>query len=293
MIGPHEHGILVGVDGTLASDAACRLAATEALAQHLPLRLVHAWHPWSVYQDGAVSVPPVWGSDAAVEGASRQVLQRASALVTGCAPTMEHTSQLVRGACPEVLVEASRHARLVVVGGRERGRHDLSWLGSVPLHVVPRSHCPVVVVPTDPRLEGDIVAGLDESVLSPHVAGFAFEQAHRSGAPLRVVMAFSPAFAGLGPDSHQEADRREASRRALHHAVEGWREKFPDVAVTEVLSPSHPMHALRSASEDARLLVLGSHGRGVIWRYALGSVSSALLRVSTCPVAVIGPNAVR
>lgn len=293
MIGQKEHAILVGVDGTLASDEACRYACAEAMAQDLPLRVVHAWLPRSVYQDGAAKTPPVWGSEASVEGAARQVLGRAAELVSSLTPTVKHTEHLVRAASPAALVEQSRHAKLLVVGGRERGRHDLSWLGSVPLHVVPRSRCPVIVVPTDPRLDGDIVVGLDNSFLTPYVAAFAFEHAARTGAGLRAVMAFTPAFAGLGPDSHQEADRREDTRRVLHHALEGWREKYPQVAVTEVLSTEHPLRALRTASDDARLVVVGSHGRGMVWRYALGSVSSALLRVAACPVAVLGPDAAR
>jgi nucleotide-binding universal stress UspA family protein len=293
MIGQSEHGILVGVDGTLASDEACRYACAEAVEQGLPLRLLHAWLPRSVYQDGATKAPPIWGSEVSVEAAARQVLGRAQELVSSCAPTVKQSGQLVRAAAADALVEASGDAQLLVVGGRERGRHDLSWLGSVPLHVVPRSHCPVVVVPTDPRLEGDVVVGLDGSFLTPHVAEFAFEQAARTGAGLRAVVAFSPAFAGLGPDSHQEADRREDTRRVLRHALEGWREKYPDVLVTEVLSAQHPLRALRIAADDARLVVVGSHGRGMIWRYALGSVSSALLRVAACPVAVLGPETAR
>ncbi|MDX6265557.1 MAG: hypothetical protein QOD70_297 [Frankiales bacterium] len=293
MIGDREHGVLVGVDGTLASDEACRYACAEASAQGLPLRLLHAWLPRSVYQHGTTNGPPIWGSEAMVEAAARQVLGRAAELVSGFTPPVAHTEHLVRAAGPDALVEASRRARLLVVGGRERGRHDVSWLGSVPLHVVPRSHCPVIVVPTDPRLDGDVVVGLDNSFLSPFVADFAFEQAARADVGLRAVMAFSPAFAGLGPDSHREADRREDTRRVLHRALAGWREKYPDVAVTEVLSTEHPLRALRIASDDARLLVVGSHGRGVVWRYALGSVSSALLRVAACPVAVLGPETAR
>ncbi len=293
MIGQTEHGILVGVDGTLASDEACRYACREAMAQDLPLRLLHAWFPRSVYQDGATNASPVWGTEASVEAAARQVLSRAMDLVSSYAPTVKHTHNLARAAAPDALVEASRHAKLLVVGGRERGRHDLSWLGSVPLHVVPRAHCAVVVVPTDPRLEGDVVVGLDSSFLTPYVAAFAFEQAARCAVGLRAVMAFSAAFAGFGPDSHQEADRREDTRRVLHRALQGWREKYPEVVVTEVLSTEHPLRALRMVCDDARLVVVGSHGRGMVWRYALGSVSSALLRVAACPVAVLGPDSAR
>ena len=133
MIRQREHGILVGADGTLASDEACRYACAEALAQGLPLRLLHAWLPRSVHQDCAARTSPVWGSEASVEAAARQVLGRPAALVASCPPTVKHTEHLVRTSSPDALVEASRHAKLLVRGGRECGRHDLSRLGSVPL----------------------------------------------------------------------------------------------------------------------------------------------------------------
>ena len=41
---------------------------------------------------------------------------------------------------------------------------------------------------------------------------------------------------------------------------------------------------------DADLLVLGSHGRNRIDRTVLGSVSERLMRASTCPVMVVGPE---
>jgi nucleotide-binding universal stress UspA family protein len=199
----------------------------------------------------------------------------------------------VRAAAPDALVQASRHSKLLVVGGRERGRHDLSWLGSVPLHVVPRAHCPVVVVPTDPRLTGDIVVGVgvDGSALAGPAVAFAFAEAARTGAHVQAVMTYAPAYAGLAPDGREAADRREDARKLLERTLEPCRTRHPEVVFSEILSTEHPLRALRVATEDAGLVVVGSHGRGVTWRHALGSVSSALLRVATCPVVVIGPDA--
>ena len=286
----HSHGVLVGVDGTLASDEACRYACDRALAHRLSLTLVHAWQPTSVYRDGQRLEAPVWGGESLVQAAAQQVLDRAVELVARRAPGLACAHHLVRGVTVEVLVQASHHARSMVVGGRERGRHDLSWLGSVPLHLVTRAAAPVVVVPTDPRTEGDVVVGLDDSALSTAAAGYAFAQAAVAGVGVQALRAFTPAFAGLRPDSRQEADRREDARRGLDAFVQPWQKAYPQVPVTQVLSSEHPLRALREAGDDAGLIVVGSHGRGVVWRHALGSVSSALLRVATCPVAVVGPD---
>ena len=59
--------------------------------------------------------------------------------------------------------------------------------------------------------------------------------------------------------------------------------------MTELVSTEHPVRALRSAADGASLLVLGSHGRGALLRYALGSISTTVLRVAPCPVAVVTP----
>ena len=289
MIGSYEH-IVVGVDGTLASDEACRVGCAQADLYGLPLSLVHAWQPTSVYFDGSRDEPPVWGNEAVVRAAGRQVLERAVALTQAMAPDLTYEAHLVERDTCDALEEFSRHAALTVVGGRERDRHDLSWLGSTPLHLVTRTHSPVLVVPTDPRLTGDVVVGIESSPLSETVLGFAFEQAALAGCGVRAVAAVDRAFGRLALDSRQTADLHERKRRTLSDQLGPCRTRYPAVSVDMVVSSDHPFQALHQAADDARLLVVGSHGRGFVQRHALGSVSAALLRVSTCPVAVIGPD---
>ena len=44
-----------------------------------------------------------------------------------------------------------------------------------------------------------------------------------------------------------------------------------------------------AASEGADLIVVGSHRRGVVGRFLIGSVSDHVVRRSPCPVVVVGP----
>ncbi len=289
MIGSYEH-IVVGVDGTLASDEACRVGCAQAALYGLPLSLVHAWQPTSIYFDGSRDEPPVWGSEAIVRAAACEVLERAVALTLATSPDLRHEVHLVERDTGEALAEFSRTAALTIVGGRERDRHDLSWLGSTPLHLVSRAHSPVLVVPTDPRLTGDVVVGFESSPVSERVLGFAFEQAALAGCGVRAVAAVDRAFGRLTLDSRQTADLHKRTRRRLSDGLAPLRTRHPTVPVDTVVSSDHPFRTLRLAADDARLLVVGSHGRGFVQRHTLGSVSAALLRVSTCPVAVLGPD---
>jgi hypothetical protein len=50
---------------------------------------------------------------------------------------------------------------------------------------------------------------------------------------------------------------------------------------------SHPVDALVDASTEARMIVVGSHGRGALGRLLLGSVSRGAFDHAHCPVAAI------
>jgi nucleotide-binding universal stress UspA family protein len=219
----------------------------------------------------------------------RQVLDAAVAIADGFGSGLVHTEHLVEGPAPGALIEMSEGALLVVVGGRDRARHEAGWLGPVPLRLAAKSHCPVVVVPSEPRLTGGVVLGVDGSEIAEDAVGFAFEQASRQGSALTAVYAFAVGASPTGLDTGVFADRRANARRHLGETLSGWCDKYPDVVVDSVVTDEAPLRALRAASTTASLVVVGSHGRGFFLRHVVGSVSSALLRVSDCPVAVIGP----
>ena len=282
--------VVVGVDGSASSEAACRFAVAEAAARKLPLTLVHTWEPYPVFASGLWSPMPTLPGLGDLERTAQRVLASAVQLVTETAPDLTVEPLLVQGPPPSALIAAARRAALLVVGGVDRGRSEIGWLGAVPLHVAGHADCPVVVVPTEARTEGDVVVGVDDSGLSATAIAFAFEQASRWNRPLVAVHAFPSGWGAVVSDSAQLADLHERARAELAEALAGWREKFPDVRVSALVSTEHPVRALRCAADTAGLLVLGSHGRGAVLRYAMGSISATVLRVAPCAVAVLTPS---
>jgi nucleotide-binding universal stress UspA family protein len=282
--------LVVGVDGSGPSDEALRYACSQAVVRRLPLLIVHAWQPYPSYASGAMMGPGLL-TPAPIEMADigRQVLDAAAQIADGFGSALVHTEQLVEGAAAAALIEAADGALLLVVGGRDRTRHEPGWLGPVPLRLAAKSHCPVVVVPSEAHITGDVVVGVDGSEIAEDAVGFAFEQASRQGSALTAIHAFPLVTALTGLDTSLCADRRANAGRQLSETLSGWCEKYPDVVVTPVVTDETPLRALRAASATASLVVVSSHGRGFFLRHVVGSVSSALLRVSDCPVAVIRP----
>jgi nucleotide-binding universal stress UspA family protein len=74
-------------------------------------------------------------------------------------------------------------------------------------------------------------------------------------------------------------------------AITPWTEKFPDVDVRTQVMQGRPADVLVDASESAKLVVVGSRGRGGFRGLHLGSVSRSVLHRAHCPVAVIRPFA--
>lgn len=91
--------------------------------------------------------------------------------------------------------------------------------------------------------------------------------------------------------NHQElaAALRGLSRAVLDRARERVAVVAPGVEVVTALVDFDPRLALEQLSTEARLLVLGSRGRGPVKSALLGSVSASLVRHARCPVVVCRP----
>ena len=139
-------GIIVGVDGSPASDAAVRWAAHDAVLRGVPLTLMHVEDPIGRTWSQAKVLEEVSGWQKA-EG--RGILANASKIARDIAtdtPEITINGELQFSAPGPTLVDRSEDADLIVVGTDGRGALARGLLGSVSSELVRHARCPVAVI---------------------------------------------------------------------------------------------------------------------------------------------------
>jgi nucleotide-binding universal stress UspA family protein len=124
--------VVVGADGSGASQPAVAFAFAEAALRDVPLLAVCA----------LADTPSVLGGGHLLEADFEQALAKCEADY----PTVVVRRQVVQGAPRGALLDAAAGAQLLVVGARGRGGLRGMMLGSVSMAVLHHSPCPVAVV---------------------------------------------------------------------------------------------------------------------------------------------------
>ncbi|MEU4445241.1 universal stress protein [Actinosynnema sp. NPDC050801] len=282
--------IVVGVDGSASALTAVKWAAEEAARHRVPLKLVHAFLlPTRGYPEIVLTGHEV---REAFEQQARQWLDEAAAVAGETAPGVEVEASVVIDRPAAALIAASRGARLVVLGSRGLGGFSGLLVGSVAVALAAHGESPAVVVRDGVRRDGPVVVGVDGSPASEEAVAFAFAEASLLGAPLTAVIAWTDFLVDSAYHSRFAVDWSQVEDehlRVLAERLAGWQEKYPDVHVDRVVVHDRPVRALLKAAEDARLLVVGSHGMGGFTGMLLGSTSQALVHHAPCPLAVVRP----
>ncbi|HEX6497462.1 MAG TPA: universal stress protein [Micromonosporaceae bacterium] len=281
--------VVVGVDGSSSALRAVRAATREAGYRHRPLRVVHAF-VWP-YLNAPVGPAPGAPPGAGLRDEADRVVREAVRVAAEVDPAVPVSAEVVTGAPGPVMVGEAQRAALVVLGDRGLGGFTGLLVGSVAVHVAAHGTAPVLIVRGDEDGTGDVVVGVDDSAVSDHAIGFAFEEASWRHARLVAVHAWtrpvSVAPGDMLPVVYDPDEVADEERRVLAEALSGWRDKFPDVDVEERVVRGRPSAVLIGAAHPARLLVVGARGRGGFAGLLLGSVSQAVLHHADCPVAIV------
>ena len=199
--------------------------------------------------------------------------------------------EIADGNAAPVLIDRSTPESLVVVGSRGRGVFDGIAVGSVAQHVARHAGGPVVVVrQTATPSSRRVVVGADDLPESLDAVDWAADFASARSMDLCVLHSPDPPVPVSGPDAAELLEHfpllREREAR-IRERVELVREGHPGLTVDIEMSMDDPRAALRRASRDAALVVVGARGRGAFTGLLLGSVGASLVAHAGCPVAII------
>jgi nucleotide-binding universal stress UspA family protein len=270
--------VAVGYDGSENAMRAVEVATAEALRRGLALHLVTAVDVFPY--DTLIAFHDSGGDSLAATAHAKARLEELADRIRAQQPELVVTTR-ARGLAPAaLLVEESAGADLLVLG-----EHHGGLLGSLSDSVAAHAACPVLVVRRTAHPDGPVVLGVDGSEVGERAVEFAFEEAQLLGARIEALHTYEPWNYADMPPARTEGDEEES--RLLAESLAGWCAKYPDVPVEHALVRDRAATALVEASRHARLVVVGSRGRGGFTGLLLGSVSRTVLHRAACSVAVV------
>jgi nucleotide-binding universal stress UspA family protein len=275
--------IVVGIDGSESALIALNWAAEEAVANGWPLRLVNAY----------VEIPlvPVMVAKTA-RGLAEELLREARARLHSRGYADLEVSTVARHGYPRrVLLREAAGARALVIGREGAGLFTELVVGSTSLACATHARVPVVVVPEMwhpvKREQRVITLGVDGSPRCQAAIEYAFATASRWKARIVGVTAVRRAEPFPADVLTVEADGLAQAEHVLAEQLSGWRAKFPDVNVVEVVASGHSAAVIKEHAADADLVVIGGRGHGEVTGMLLGSIARAVLHHVDRPIAVV------
>ena len=282
--------IVVATDGLPQSRGALR--AARALAERMESTMhVIAVHqsPMLVIPDGQMLLDPTVAQSIR-DDLVRRVREQCT-LIGEHGPRVD-ACDVIDGEPARVIsdIASDKHAQLVVVG---LGRHELIdriFGDETALKVVRLSRVPVLAVPErGAAVPRHAVVGVDFSEGSVRAARGALDLLADDG-KLELVHVI-PRERLLFDNWVSEEDYTRYVRHSLNRFIA--RLTVPSgVRVENMILSGDPAREIQSYASraGADLIAMGSHGHGFITRLVVGSVTTKLLRISTCAVLIIPPD---
>ncbi|MFJ2002348.1 universal stress protein [Streptomyces chartreusis] len=269
------HHVVVGVDGSLNAVRALDWASDEAARRGAALRVVHA-------------VPDRDEAEPVLASAAVRVRERH--------PDLSVEVKAMEGGTVRALLRESEGSELTVVGTRGLGGVAALLAGSVSLRLAAHVHGPLLVVRGDHACDGErtVLLGLEDDS-DADAASYAFDEAKRRGARLRVVHSthrhMTPELPSLIPGT-SPGQRRRAQNDLAEDAVPRFdlarlRDEHPEVGVETHTVRRGAARALLDDTRESAVVVIGAHRRTSRLGPQLGPVAHTLLRSSHCPVVLV------
>jgi len=277
--------IVVGIDGSMTARHALDWAATECGRRGAELVIAHAGDA-EPGQPSGPDTPTEFGRSLLAE-AEVEVYENGAECPVSTVIGYENPVHL--------LTRLSERADLLVVGSHGLGEAASALLGSVAFRVAAHARCSIVVVPQDWDEQANrarpVVVGIPAPATARDPLHAAFAEAALRGVPVHAVRTWSridwtDELANLIYATSPAFEARQ--QEYVDQVLEPVRACYPDVPVQTILSGDRIGDALRMATEQAALLVIGSRYTAAHGHSRLGPVTARLLHRMRCPVLVVG-----
>ncbi|HEY6223904.1 MAG TPA: universal stress protein [Gemmatimonadales bacterium] len=280
--------IIVGVDASQAGGHAAQLGLMIAAAAKVECRLVHAT------RDVRTALPDTAQTAQAAAfraAALHAVRERLNVALEGAVPWKAlHYADVKEGWAPAVLDDAVREsgAELVILGAKHHtalGR----WLGGSTVHNVARMlRAPMVVTGEPPGGIRRVLVALDASAAARPTYEAARRLADLFDAELKALHVIEPL--PILPETPPPVNGAEYLRLMEADCAE---KVWPMVAPDAERALRHAVADIGIAAEakawNADVVVVGSHGKGLVERMLVGSVTERLLSDLPSPILVVVP----
>jgi nucleotide-binding universal stress UspA family protein len=221
-------------------------------------------------------------------------LAQAAGVARAIDDSLEIEESLLFGSPGDVFADISKQVSFLVVGSEWHGESRANRRRVQSLRIAAASGAPVAVIPDiDVGDRRGVAVGIDGSHASDRAISFAADEASRLGEPLIAVhawdiVALTGGDYGYGAVPVLATDDLERSAAAvLAQSLDPLIERHPELEIEREIVAGDPVHVLAEVAARATLLVVGSHGRGAIARFLLGSVSHGVLARLETPTVVI------
>lgn len=236
--------VIVGVDGSPASESAALWAAQEAASRNLELRLI--------YVVNVVLAHPMPAETYRVEVEhAKSALAAIRRRVVPLVPGVRVKTDFYEGNPAGVLVAESRFASMICLGTNGIGRFGKAFLGSTAETVANDAACSVALIRA---ADTPNTAGLQTQFVVAPVSVYADNSWIIRAAVRRARHDHRPVLAlGIKDD-----DLSATPRDVLDEMVAGWRGEYPDVTWYPVSTNAGLPHFLRDHPELSVMIVLSS-----------------------------------
>ncbi|MDI2097639.1 universal stress protein [Ruicaihuangia caeni] len=278
---PRVERIVLAGDGGPAGEGALRWVAHRSKHHRLDVEVLTVAEPDRF----------IGGRDAAsFRREAEDTAERAARALAALAPSTRISTRVEEGDARDRFEEASISADLLVVGSNRVTRlADVLLASTFSVKLAEASWCPAVVVPREwePGASGPVVLGVEGDDSDSAAARFAAQEAAVLRRPLRVVHAWFPPSLER---SSELAETRMEHQRVLQREIADLDVRSPGLKIEGEFIEDDPVSALRNEASRAEMLVIGSHGRGRMDRYFLGSVSRSILLHPAGVTTVVRPK---